>query len=300
MKIIDNITRMSTFVKMMHKEGKSIGFVPTMGYLHEGHISLVKTAKKHADIVVMSIFVNPIQFGPSEDFEKYPRDMKTDEEMARLAGVDVIFSPSAKEMYPDGYATYVNVKSLTDTLCGASRPSHFKGVTTVVAKLLEIVKPNIVYLGQKDAQQAIVIKKMVDDLNMGVEVKILPTAREKDGLAMSSRNAYLSEDERKDAACLYQSLKKAESLLEQGEKDAKKIIKLMEDIIKSKKSARIDYISIVDTVNLKDVKLISGEVLVALAVFIGKTRLIDNIIANTSVPSNKNRMDSARKIGLRV
>jgi len=227
---------------------------------------------------VMSIFVNPAQFGPNEDFEKYPRDLKRDEELARSAGVDVLFCPSLKEMYPPGYATYVNVEGLTDTLCGAARPGHFKGVTTVVAKLLEIVKPDIVYFGQKDAQQAVVIKKMIEDLNTGIEMKTLPIIRDKDGLAMSSRNIYLSEEEKADALSVYQSLKKAEELINKGERDSKKIIKAMEDIIKTKRSAKIDYISIVDAKELKDLKAISGEVLIALAVFIGKTRLIDNMI----------------------
>jgi pantoate--beta-alanine ligase len=278
MKTIDSISRMSTFVKMMKKEGKSIGFVPTMGYLHEGHMSLVKAAKKHTDVVVMSIFINPLQFGPKEDFEKYPRDLRHDEELAREAGVDVIFYPSLKDMYPEGYATYVTVDKLTDTLCGGSRPGHFKGVATVVTKLFNIVKPNVAYFGQKDMQQALIMKKMVADLNMDVDVKIMPITREKDGLAMSSRNMYLSEAERKDAIVLYQSLKLAENMAKQGERDARKILKAMEDMIKQKPAAKIDYIKAVDTKDLRDVKHVSGEVMVALAVFFGHTRLIDNII----------------------
>jgi pantoate--beta-alanine ligase len=277
-KTIDNIPRMSTLVKMLKKEGKSIGFVPTMGYLHEGHLGLVRQAKKHTDIVVMSIFVNPIQFGRNEDFDKYPRDLKRDEELARGAGVDVVFCPSLKEMYPEGYSTYVDVEGLTEGLCGASRPGHFRGVATVVAKLFCIVKPDIAYFGQKDAQQAFVIKKMVRDLNMDMEIKMLPTVREKDGLAMSSRSAYLSEGERKDAAILFQALKAAEALIDGGEKESRKIVKAMEETIKQKPSAKIDYIAVVDTKRLKPVQNVSGEVLIALAVFIGKTRLIDNII----------------------
>jgi len=278
MKTIDSISRMSTFVKMMKKEGKSIGFVPTMGYLHEGHTSLVKAARKHTDVVVMSIFINPLQFGPKEDFEKYPRDLRHDEELAREAGVDVIFYPSLKDMYPDGYATYVTVEKLTDTLCGESRPGHFRGVATVVTKLLNIVKPNVAYFGQKDMQQALIMKKMVADLNMDVDVKIMPIMREKDGLAMSSRNMYLSEAERKDATVLYQSLKLAENMAKQGERDARKILKAMEDMIKQKPAAKIDYIKAVDTKDLRDVKHVSGEVMIALAVFFGHTRLIDNIV----------------------
>ncbi|MDP3790808.1 MAG: pantoate--beta-alanine ligase [Candidatus Omnitrophota bacterium] len=278
MKTIENISRMSTFVKMMKKEGKSIGFVPTMGYLHEGHTSLVKAAKKHTDVVVMSIFINPMQFGPKEDFEKYPRDLRHDEGLARDAGVDVIFYPSLKDMYPEGYATYVTVEKLTDTLCGESRPGHFKGVATVVTKLFNIVRPDVAYFGQKDMQQALMIKKMASDLNMGVDVKIMPIVREKDGLAMSSRNMYLSVTERKDAIVLHQSLKQVENLVKQGERDPKKIIRVIEDMITQKSAAKIDYIKAVDTKELKDLKVISGEIMVALAVFFGQTRLIDNAI----------------------
>jgi len=285
MKTIENIPRMTTFSKMMKKEGKAIGFVPTMGYLHEGHLSLARTAKKHTDIVVMSIFVNPAQFGANEDFDGYPRDLNHDEEMARTAGVDVIFYPSVKDMYPAGYATYVNVEGLTEVLCGRSRPGHFKGVTTVVAKLFGIVKPDVAYFGQKDAQQAVVIKKMAEDLNMDVEIKIMPIVREKDGLAMSSRNSYLSEDERKDASAIYKGLKKAESMIEDGERNAGGIAKAVEEMIRSKcPAARIDYISIVDNKTLKDVNVISGDVLIAVAVFIGKTRLIDNMVINPDKP----------------
>lgn len=278
MKVVDTITRMSTLVKMYKKEGKSISLVPTMGYLHEGHLSLVRAARKHTDVVVMSIFVNLIQFGPKEDFEKYPRDLKRDEQLATSAGADIIFHPSVKDMYPAGYSTYVNVEGLTDNLCGASRPEHFKGVTTVVAKLFEIVRPEIAYFGQKDAQQAMVIKKMAGDLNMGIEIKIMPIVREPDGLAMSSRNVYLSEDERRDALVLHEALKKAEDSVKAGERDSKKIIKMVSESIKAAPSAKIDYVSIVDIANLKDIKTIAGDILMAVAVFIGRTRLIDNII----------------------
>lgn len=278
MKVVDTIPRMSTLVKIFKKEGKSVGLVPTMGYLHEGHLSLVRAAKKHTDVVIMTIFVNPMQFGPKEDFERYPRDLKRDEQLATSAGVDIIFTPSAKDMYPAGYSTFVNVEKLTDTLCGAARPGHFKGVTTVVAKLFEITRPDIAYFGQKDAQQAIVIKKMARDLNMGIEIKIMPIIREPDGLAMSSRNIYLSAGERRDALVLHESLKRAEEMIISGEADSKKIIKAMQELIKDVPAAKIDYISIVDTANLKEIKTIAGEVLIAVAVFIGKTRLIDNIV----------------------
>lgn len=278
MKLVDNISRISTLARMYKKEGRIIGFVPTMGALHEGHLSLIRTAKKHTDVVVVSIFVNPIQFGQDEDFDKYPRDIKRDEELARTAGADIIFYPPANQMYPAGYSTYVNVEGLADTLCGASRPCHFKGVTTVVAKLFCMVKPDIAYFGQKDAQQAILIKKMVEDLNMGVEIKVLPTIREDDGLAMSSRNAYLSKEERQEAVVLYRSLEKADNMMKHGERESKKIIKAITEMIRESPDAKIDYVSIVDTKNLKNVDRISQEALIAIAVYIGKTRLIDNII----------------------
>lgn len=280
MQVIDSIQRMAMLSKILKKDSKTIGFVPTMGYLHDGHLSLIKTAKKHTDVAVVSVFVNPKQFSPSEDLEKYPRDLKRDEEAARLAGADVLFNPSAEDMYPEGYATYVDVERLSSSLCGQARPGHFKGVATVVTKLFGIVKPDIAYFGQKDAQQSIIIKKMADDLNMDVDIKVLPTVRERDGLAMSSRNIYLSEKERKDALALSQALSKAESAVKSGERDASKIIKMMEGIIKEKPAARIDYIEAVDTKNLRPVDAISGETLIALAVFIGKTRLIDNVTVN--------------------
>jgi len=278
MKLVDSIPRMITLVKMLKKEGKTIGFVPTMGYLHEGHMSLVKAARKHTDVVVMSIFVNPLQFGPGEDFEKYPRDIKRDETLAGEAGVDVIFYPSMKDVYPEGYATYVNVEGLTSVLCGCRRPGHFRGVTTIVAKLLNIVKPDVAYFGQKDIQQVIVIKKMVRDLNMDIEIKSPPIIRERDGLAMSSRNVYLSEDERREALVLNQSLEKAVSLVKSGVRDPEKVINAIKEFISQKPLLKIDYVSIVDTENLRDMSSISGEALVALAVFAGKTRLIDNVI----------------------
>ena len=276
MKLVDNIQRMSMLSKILKKEGKSIGFVPTMGYLHDGHMSLVRAARQHTDVVVISIFVNPAQFGPGEDLQKYPKDIKHDEEMAGLAGADVLFCPSISEMYPEGYATYINVEHLTETLCGKSRPEHFRGVATVVAKLFGIVKPDIAYFGQKDAQQAAVIKKMSEDLNMDVEIKVLPIAREKDGLAMSSRNVYLSAAERKDAVCLKEALDKAESAIKAGERDPKVIINGMKKLIASKANARIDYIEVVDPKNLRPIVPLSGDILIAMAVFIGNTRLIDN------------------------
>ena len=278
MKIIRDIDKMKTYSKIMRKQNKLIGLVPTMGYLHEGHLSLIKNARKQSDVVIVSIFVNPTQFGQSEDFEKYPRNIEKDEELAKACGVDVLFYPEKDAMYPEGFSTYVNVERLTASLCGKSRKGHFRGVTTVVMKLFEITKPDIAYFGQKDAQQALVIKKMIEDLNMDVTMKILPIIRESDGLAMSSRNTYLSSSERKDATVLYKALKEAEGLINSGEKDPKKIIKKMKSVIKEAPSAEVDYVSIVDTKHLKEASEIKGDILIALAVFIGKTRLIDNVV----------------------
>jgi pantoate--beta-alanine ligase len=282
MKIINDIDKMKTYARIMKKENKLVGLVPTMGYLHEGHLTVMRAARNQSDIVIMSIFVNPIQFGPGEDFKKYPRDIKRDEELVRSCGVDVIFYPKKEDMYPEDFSTYVNVESLTKELCGKSRPGHFRGVTTVVMKLFEIVKPDIAYFGQKDAQQAYVIKKMTEDLNMDITMKIMPTVREENGLAMSSRNSYLTKPEKKDASEIYKSLKLAEDLINSGQTDPKKVIKKMRDLLSKKPSLKIDYISIADTKTLKDVAAIDGEVLVAVAVFIGKTRLIDNIILSPS------------------
>ena len=282
MKIINHIDKMKTYARIMKKENKLVGLVPTMGYLHEGHLSIIKAARNQSDIVIVSIFVNPVQFGPDEDFEKYPRDIKRDEELAKECGVDIIFYPKKEDMYPEGFSTYVDVEKLTKVLCGKSRPGHFRGVTTVVMKLFEIIKPDIAYFGQKDAQQAYVIKKMIEDLNMDIITKIMPIIREEDGLAMSSRNIYLTKSERKDASLIYKSLKLAEGLIGSGEINPKKIIKKMRDLLSEKPSLKIDYILIVDTKSLKEVTTVEGEVLIAIAVFIGKTRLIDNIILSPS------------------
>lgn len=288
MKIVTKIDKMRTYARIMKKQNKLIGFIPTMGALHEGHLSLIRTARKQSDVVIVSVFVNPAQFGPDEDFARYPRDIKKDEELARVCGVDCLFYPEKEEMYPKGFATCVTVEGLTDVLCGGSRPGHFKGVTTIVTKLFEITKPDIAYFGQKDAQQAFVIKKMIEDLNMDVTLKILPVVREEDGLAMSSRNRSLSQNQQKEARVLYRALEHAHTLIQSGEREAEKIISGMRTIIKEAPSAKIDYVSIVDTEGLRDVKHVKGEVLIALAVWIGKTRLIDNIIVNLGQPLNEN------------
>ncbi|MBU0759739.1 MAG: pantoate--beta-alanine ligase [Candidatus Omnitrophica bacterium] len=280
MKVYRDIRLLRREIGRLKRKGKTVGFVPTMGFLHEGHLSLVRRARKDSDCVVVSIFVNPVQFGPNEDFKEYPRELKKDLALCKRCGVDMVFVPGVRSMYPEGFSTYLNVEGLTEGLCGAKRPRHFRGVTTVVAKLFNIVSPDIAYFGQKDAQQAIVIKRMVKDLALPVKIKVMPIVREKDDLAMSSRNTYLDRDSRKQAASLHKSLKAARELYKKGEKDSKKIISRMRNLILAEKDAEIDYIVIVDPETLMDVKKISGKTLVALAVRIGKTRLIDNVILN--------------------
>ncbi len=276
--IVEKIRDLKAVINEERRKGKTIGLVPTMGYLHEGHISLVKASKRENDFTVISIFVNPTQFGVNEDFSKYPRDIERDSKMAEEAGVDVIFAPSIDEMYPRGYKTYVDVEDITDKMCGKSRPGHFKGVTTVVAKLFNIVQANRAYFGQKDAQQVIVIKKMVEDLNMNIEIVTCPIVREKDGLAMSSRNVYLGSDAREAALILSKVLFEVEKLINNGERDKEKIVEFIEKKISSERLAVIDYIAVVSAEDLSDVEQIAGKVLIALAVKFGSTRLIDNII----------------------
>ena len=271
------INEMRNVIKQWKREGLQIGLVPTMGYLHEGHSSLIKRASDENDRVVVSIFVNPIQFGQGEDFERYPRDMDHDMAVCRDAGADAIFHPDIFEMYADDFCTYVDMTGLTDTLCGRSRPGHFRGVCTVVNKLFNIVNPDKAYFGQKDAQQLAVIKRMVRDLNIDVEIVGCPTVREPDGLAKSSRNAYLNEQERRAALVLYRSLLLAKDLLDQGERNAEAIIEAMTDHIRKEPLAKIDYVEIVGAVSLQKVNRIAEDILIAIAVFIGKTRLIDNL-----------------------
>ena len=278
MKVIKNVRDMQLVSDRLRKEGKTIGFVPTMGFLHEGHLSLIRIATEKADVVVVSIFVNPTQFGPTEDLDRYPRDFENDKKLSEEAGADILFYPSVEAMYPDGYLTYVQVDKITNKLCGASRPGHFQGVTTVCAKLFQAVKPHFAVFGQKDFQQAVVIKRMVADLNFDLEIITGPIIREKDGLAMSSRNAFLSPKERDNALSLKQSLDMAVKMIRDGERKTDVIIKGMRDHIESKKHTRIDYISIVHSDTLQDVQIIEEKALIALAVFVGKTRLIDNCI----------------------
>ena len=268
---------MVNIIKSLKKEGKTIGLVPTMGYLHKGHISLMKCSKRDNDVTVVSIFVNPIQFGENEDFDKYPRDIERDLKICKDVGVDYIFNPQYKDMYPDGYSTYVEVKILTENLCGAFRKGHFKGVTTVVNKLFNIVKPNRAYFGKKDYQQLKVIQKMVKDLNMDIEIIGCPIVREKDGLAMSSRNKYLSSEERKSALSLSKALLEAKKRFLEGEKDSKVLKNLIVNIISSYPNTKIQYVEIVDPENLQSKEIVEKGDIIAIAVFVGRTRLIDNI-----------------------
>jgi pantoate--beta-alanine ligase len=278
MKVIERIAEIKDAVIKYKNEGKSIGFVPTMGYLHEGHISLVNTSVNQNDVTIISIFINPTQFGPGEDFEKYPRDMKSDLDKASLAGVDIVFTPTVKEMYPEGYKTYVNVEGITEILCGRYRPGHFNGVTTVVNKLFNIVEAHRAYFGQKDAQQLAVIKKMVKDLNMNIEIVGCPIIRENDGLAMSSRNVYLSGEERKAAVILSKSLCEAENLIKDGTRRKDEIIEYITNRINSEKLANIEYTEIVNADSLEEIETLAGKILIALAVKFGRTRLIDNVM----------------------
>jgi pantoate--beta-alanine ligase len=277
---VEVITKISAVKEVIqdHKSSeKSIGFVPTMGFLHEGHLSLVKESLRQTDVTVVSIFVNPTQFGPDEDFQEYPRDLEKDSALLEELGVDILFVPDHQEMYPEGYKTYVEVTELQDNFEGRSRPGHFRGVCTVVLKLFEIVNPDVAYFGQKDAQQAVIVKKMVQDLNLDVRIQALPTVREKDGLALSSRNVYLTKEQRKAAPCLVKSLREADRLIQAGEKDSRIIKREMKKLIDSESLARLDYITIVDLEKLDPLDKIKGEALIAVAVFFGKVRLIDNM-----------------------
>ncbi len=278
MRVVERITDLKAIIRSQKSAGKTIGFVPTMGYLHEGHLSLINTSIHDNSFTIVSIFVNPVQFDPNEDYNNYPRDLSRDLGMAEKAGADIIFTPSVSEMYPKGYNTYVNVEGITEVLCGKSRPGHFRGVTTVVSKLFNIVEPDKAYFGQKDAQQVAVIRRMASDLNMNVEIIACPIVREKDGLAMSSRNLYLNAQERKAAVVLSKSLFEAEDLIKNGERNSSNIIKYINERISCEKPACIEYIKIVDASDLKDAATVGKKALIALAVRFGSTRLIDNIL----------------------
>ena len=278
MRLVKTIKEVREIVNEWKKEGLSVGFVPTMGYLHEGHKSLIERSVKENDRTVVSIFVNPIQFGPNEDLASYPRDIIHDKKLVESVNADLIFNPEVEEMYGSHFTTLVNTKEVSENLCGAKRPVHFGGVCTVLTKLFNIVNPTRAYFGQKDAQQLAVVKRFVKDLNFDIEIIGCPIIREADGLAKSSRNTYLNEEERKAALILYKSLKLGLEAIKDGKRDTKEIIDIITKSIEKEPLARIDYVSIVDNENIQYIDKIQGEILCALAVYIGKTRLIDNFI----------------------
>jgi pantoate--beta-alanine ligase len=282
MKTVTTIAGMKAAVIKARAKGLTIGFVPTLGYLHEGHLSLVRESLKTAGVTVVSVFVNPLQFGPQEDFRQYPRDPERDASLLEKEGVDILFVPEIWEMYPEGYRTSVEVAGLQDKLCGRSRPGHFKGVATVVLKLFEIVRPDYAFFGQKDAQQVVILRRMAEDLNVDVRIRAMPIIRDPDGLAMSSRNAYLSAEERRAALVLAKSLEEARWMFEKGERAAGPIRERLCRTIAGEPLARVDYVEIVDPSSLEPLERIDGEALVALAVYVGKTRLIDNSILGTT------------------
>ena len=279
MKVTGKIHEIREEIKGWKKAGLTVGFVPTMGYLHEGHTSLMKEAKKQCDKVVVSIFVNPMQFGVNEDLDSYPRDLEADKVLCEQVGVDLIFHPQVEEMYAEGFCTFVDMDGLTKELCGKSRPIHFRGVCTVVNKLFNIVQPHKAFFGQKDAQQLAVICRMVKDLNMDIEVIGCPIIREEDGLAKSSRNTYLNEEERKAALILSKTIFMGEELVRKGEKSSIKLLSLMREMLASEPMAEIDYVEAVSMDTIEKIQILEGNVLVAIAVKIGRTRLIDNFIA---------------------
>lgn len=278
MLITRTIAETRAAIAQARAQGRKIGFVPTMGSLHEGHLQLIDIARQHADFVVVSVFVNPAQFGPQEDFAKYPRDFERDRKLCESRGTDLLFAPDVAEIYPERSLLTFQIEKLSDCLCGARRPGHFNGVVLVVGKLFNIVQPDVAVFGQKDAQQLIIIKRLVQDLNFPVKIIAAPTVREPDGLAMSSRNVYLNPEQRVQSTVLYQSLQKAKALIESGERDAKKIIAEMQKLISTASEAQIDYAQIAGTKDLQPIEKIDGQILIVLAVYWGKTRLIDNIV----------------------
>lgn len=280
MKILETIDSARAATRAAHRQGQTVGLVPTMGALHQGHMSLVRAAKQQSDYVAVSLFVNPLQFGPNEDLAKYPRTFERDRELLEQAGVDLLFAPSDAEMYPRGAVTFVDVEGLSEGLDGQSRPGHFRGVTTVVSKLFHIIEPDRAFFGQKDAAQVAIIRRMVGDLDLPVEIVVCPIVREADGLAMSSRNAYLNPEQRKQALVLSRSLRRVEQLFGQGEGDAARLEAAGRQVVAEEPAVRLDYLAIVDPNSLEPVTLAARGVLVAVAAYVGNTRLIDNVILN--------------------
>ncbi len=284
MDLTPSIPAVRSLVAKAKADGLLVGLVPTMGALHAGHVSLIKAAARRCGYVVVSIFVNPTQFGPAEDFDRYPRDLEADRSICEQAGVELIFAPGVSDMYPGPNLTWVTVERLTDNLCGSSRPGHFRGVTTVCNKLFNIVQPDVAFFGQKDAQQAIVIKRMVADTNLPLEIEVCPTLRDPDGLALSSRNRYLSPEERADALLLHRALTAAGDMIRRGQRRSDSIIAAMSAVLASSRRVIVEYISVVDTETLSHLPMIENEALIAVAARIGRTRLIDNIIVDLNRP----------------
>jgi pantoate--beta-alanine ligase len=282
MEIVRITETMQRLAEEIRNGGQRIGLVPTMGFLHEGHLSLIRTLRPQSDVLVVSIFVNPTQFGPGEDLNKYPRDIDRDEQLCRKENVDIIFYPNSGEMYPEPYLTYINVDVLAETMCGKSRPGHFRGVATVVSKLFNIIKPHTAIFGQKDYQQSLVIRQMVRDLNFDINIITAPIVREHDGLALSSRNKYLDREERKNAPLIYKSLQEAQKMVKNGITSPSIISRQIEHVLRKIPYIKIDYIAIVNRQNLQPVEQIDGNTLIALAVYVGKTRLIDNVLIEIS------------------
>ena len=280
--VIRSVSAMQTVADEMRRKGEKIGFVPTMGFFHEGHLSLIRRARRASDRVVVSIFVNPKQFGPSEDLGSYPRDFERDLALVQSAGGDLVYAPSADAMYPQGYASYVTVGQVADPLCGRSRPGHFRGVATVVTKLLTAVKPHLAVFGQKDGQQVAVVRRMVEDLNLDVEILVSPTVREADGLAKASRNVYLSRDARAEASVLFHALQEAKALVENGERRAEVLIRAMRSLVDVRPHAELDYAEVVSGTDMRPLEQLSGRVMFALAVWFGDARLIDNMLISVS------------------
>lgn len=279
MQVIESINEMRSLTITLRSKGNLVGLVPTMGYLHAGHLSLIETAKTRADKIVVSIFVNPTQFAPSEDLTAYPKDRERDLELCREAGVDVVFLPSVEEMYPKGYSTYLVEETISKLMCGISRPSHFRGVTTVVGKLFSIVRPDLAVLGQKDAQQAAIIKKMSADFHFGIDIMVVPTVREEDGLAMSSRNKYLNSFQREEALVIYQALEKAKKMVDSGLRNTDRVIAEVTHVLGTKRRVRVIYVNIVDRDTMEMVReIVPGKALLAVAVWVDEIRLIDNIL----------------------
>ncbi len=288
MQIIRTVADMQAACRQIRRDGRTLGFVPTMGALHAGHLSLVRAAHARYQTVAVSIFVNPLQFGPNEDLAKYPRTFERDRQMLEAEGVQLLFAPTPEEMYPKGAVSYVTVEGLSEKLCGRSRPGHFRGVTTVVAKLFNIVAPNAAFFGQKDAAQATIIRKMVHDLNLDIEIVVCPIMREPDGLAMSSRNAYLDPQQRRQAAILHRALMRVQTLADRGERSAAALLKDGKEVIAEEPAVRLDYFEVVDPDTLDPVDDITGGALVAVAAFVGSTRLIDNIIVHVGASAGPN------------